>query len=79
MIKAQNTIEDQNTRLKLNEAEHGKDTAQTLREIRRTNGDLYPTLAAPLGPYRAPFQQVTKIVPGVRECRIKRSTHHGHF
>ena len=43
MIEAQNTIEDQNTRLKLNEAEHGKDTAQALREIRRTNGDLHHT------------------------------------
>jgi hypothetical protein len=49
MIVAQNTIEDQNMRtrthaFKLNEVEHGKDTAQT-REIRRTNGDLHPTLA----------------------------------
>jgi hypothetical protein len=37
MIEAQHTLEDQNIRFKLNEAEHGKDTTQALREIRGTN------------------------------------------
>ena len=41
MIEAQHALEDQNIRFKLNEAEHGKDTTQALREIRRTNGDLH--------------------------------------
>lgn len=42
MIEAQNTIEDQNTRLKLNEAEHGKDTAQYLVARRPTGGVTPP-------------------------------------
>lgn len=52
MIEAQHTLEDQNIRFKLNEAEHGKDTTQALREIRGTNAAPLAEALRATGPLR---------------------------